>query len=251
VAEDAAAIRRLERRGAACWPSAEIERIGGWQLGFMAGVTRRANAVLPLDWTGALALEAAIEAAEDRYRARGQSPVFKLTEAALPADLSRALDARGYRAEGESDVLARPAADFPGTTGAHAVRLLEAPEPEWTAVSLAGRSPTDQAALAALAGRLAAPRIFGLVTIDGAAACAGFAALAGAWASIAGVHTLDAARRSGAARSLMAALARWSAAAGARTLFLQAEADNEAAARLYRRLDFARLYGYHYRVAPD
>ncbi|MDH3233988.1 MAG: GNAT family N-acetyltransferase, partial [Alphaproteobacteria bacterium] len=45
------------------------------------------------------------------------------------------------------------------------------------------------------------------------------------------------------------ALARWSAAAGARMLVLQVERDNTAAAALYRGLGFDRLYGYHYRVA--
>jgi ribosomal protein S18 acetylase RimI-like enzyme len=68
---------------------------------------------------------------------------------------------------------------------------------------------------------------------------------------IAGVHTLGSARRQGAAKSLMAALARWSVAAGAPMLVLQVECSNTAAAALYRGLGFQRLYGYHYRVAHD
>jgi len=261
VLEDAAKhaeqIRRLERVGAACWPATETESLAGWQLGFMSGVTRRANCVLPVEWSGTPELSAAIDAAEAWYRARGLPPVFKLTEAALPTGLPDALAARSYAGEGESDVLARRVDGLPGIADAmdthegqvHAVRLLDAPEPEWTAVSHAGRSPDADAVMTAMARRLAAPRIFGLVSIGGQAVCAGFAALSGDWASIAGVHTLDNARRKGAARVLMMALARWSAAAGARMLVLQVERDNKAAAALYRGLGFDRLYGYHYRVA--
>jgi ribosomal protein S18 acetylase RimI-like enzyme len=99
--------------------------------------------------------------------------------------------------------------------------------------------------------RIEAPAAFALVEIDGAPACAGFAVKAGQWAVIAGVHTFPAARRRGAARMLMNALARWSAEAGAPMLVLQVECDNTAAGALYRGLGFQRLYGYHYRVAQD
>lgn len=241
----------MESLAADCWPPAETETLDGWRLGFMGGVTRRANSVLPVGWTGARGLDAAIDAAEERYRARALPPVFKITQAALPAGLADALNARGYAVEGESDVLARRADGFPGAAdavAAHETRLFDAPTPEWAAVSLAGRTGEATAALAALAERLAPPRAFALVSVDGAPACAGFAARSGDWVSIAGVHTLDAARRQGVARMLMTALARWSAAAGARMLVLQVERDNAAAASLYRGLGFDRLYGYHYRV---
>jgi ribosomal protein S18 acetylase RimI-like enzyme len=243
-------IAGLERIAADCWPPAATETLGGWRLGFMDGVTRRANSVLPLAWTDELALEPAIDAAEPRYHAYGLSAVFKLTEAALPAGLPDALDARGYGSEGESDVLARRAADFrAGAHDAHTVRLLDTPSPDWCALSFAGRTPDEATVLSAMARRIEAPRAFGLVEIDGAAACAGFAVCSEGRTVIAGVHTLAAARRQGAATSLMAALARWSAEAGGAMLVLQVECANIAASALYRGLGFERLYGYHYRVA--
>jgi N-acetylglutamate synthase len=252
VAEDTPDIGALERIAADCWPAAEIETLAGWRLGFMEGVTRRANSVLPLGWSGALDLEGSIDRVEARYRARKLPPVFKLTRTSRPGGLPAALAARGYADEGYSDVLARRADGFLEPTaarGAHAVRLLDTPAPEWCALSFAGRPPCEAAVLAAMASRLAAPRAFALVETEGAPACAGFAALSDGWAAIAGVHTLDAARRKGAARALMAALARWSVAAGAPMLVLQVERSNAAAGALYRGLGFERLYGYHYSVA--
>lgn len=217
----------------------------------MDGVTRRANSVLPLGWSGAPALETAIDDAEARYRARGLPPAFKLTEAAAPQGLSDALDARGYGSEGESDVLASRATDIAEVPKAHTARLLDAPDPAWCALSFTGRPPDEVAVLTAMAHRLSAPRCFALVEIDGQAACAGFAAKSAGWAVIASVHTRGAARRQGAARSLMGALAHWSVAAGASMLVLQVECSNTAAVALYRGLGFQRLYGYHYRVARD
>lgn len=249
VAETASDISSLERIAADCWPAARTEALDGWRLGFMQGVTRRANSVLPLGWSGALDLDPAIETAEARYRAHGLPPAFKVSDAAVPAGLSDALDARGYGSEGESDVLAHPAADLSDGSGAHAVQMLETPAPGWCALSFAGRPPDVAAALSAMAGRLQAPRCFATVEIDGQAVCAGFAAISEGWSVIAGVHTAEAARRQGAAKSLMGALARWSVAAGAPMLVLQVECDNTAAAALYRGLGFQRLYGYHYRVA--
>ncbi len=244
-------IASLERIAADCWPAAHTESLDGWRLGFMEGVTRRANSVLPLAWSGALELEPAIDAAEARYRAHGLPPVFKLSDAAVPAGLSDALDTRGYGSEGESDVLARPAADLSDGSGAYVVKMLDTPDAAWCALSFTGRSPEEAAVLTAMANRLSGQRCFALVEIDGQAVCAGFAALSEGCTVIAGVHTLEVARRQGAAKSLMAALARWSTAAGAPMLVLQVECSNTAAAALYRGLGFQRLYGYHYRVARD
>jgi len=250
VPEPKADIPGLERIAAECWPAATVEMLEGWRLGFMGGVTRRANSVLPLAWSGGRPLEDAIDAVEARYGAHEQPAVFKLTDASLPGGLPAALDARGYGAEGASDVLTRRAATLAGC-GGHEVRLLEAPTKDWCAISFAGRSPEEAEVLGVMTQRLDMPCAFALVEIGGMPVCAGFAAVAERRSVIAGVHTLVAARRRGAAQSLMAALARWSVEAGAPMLVLQVECENTAGQALYRSLGFERLYGYHYRVAQS
>ena len=42
----------------------------------------------------------------------------------------------------------------------------------------------------------------------------------------------------------------WHAEKGAVASYLQVEADNHPARRIYQRLGFADAYAYHYRVAP-
>ena len=116
------------------------------------------------------------------------------------------------------------------------MRKLEAPDATWCALSFAGRTAAEAAVLTAMAGRLNAPRCFALVEIGGQPVCAGFSAISEGWAVIAGVHTIEVARRQGAARALMAVFARWSAEAGAPMLVLQVECSNTAAGTLYRGL---------------
>ena len=64
-----------------------------------------------------------------------------------------------------------------------------------------------------------------------------------------GMATLPAARGRGAAREVLAALARWADGHGAGHLYLQVEPGNDAAWRLHERAGFTELSGYHYRTA--
>jgi hypothetical protein len=59
-----------------------------------------------------------------------------------------------------------------------------------------------------------------------------------------GVH--EDARRRGWARIMIAALAAWARPQGANGLWLEVEADNEAALALYRPLGLRRFGGYRY-----
>jgi ribosomal protein S18 acetylase RimI-like enzyme len=61
--------------------------------------------------------------------------------------------------------------------------------------------------------------------------------------------TLPGARGQGAARNVLAALADWAGAHEADRMYLQVERDNIPALRLYERMGFSEICGYHYRAA--
>ncbi len=63
-----------------------------------------------------------------------------------------------------------------------------------------------------------------------------------------GMATLPRARGKGAARGVLAALARWAAARQADRMYLQVERGNIPAARLYEQAGFTEICGYHYRT---
>ena len=64
------------------------------------------------------------------------------------------------------------------------------------------------------------------------------------------VFTAESARGRGLARTLCGRMLRSAASEGVRTAYLQVEASNAAARRVYRGLGFADAYAYHYRSPP-
>jgi GNAT superfamily N-acetyltransferase len=65
------------------------------------------------------------------------------------------------------------------------------------------------------------------------------------------VATAEAERGKGRGRRLLLSALKWARLRGARHAWLQVEADNFAARRLYGTLGFTELYRYHYRRRPE
>lgn len=237
-------IRLLEEVGARTWPAAETEWLGGWYLSMDRGLTRRANSVLPLDLADGAVLTDSIDAVEDRYRERGLAPCFKMTRAARPDTLDAALDHRGYRAEGHSLVLSTT--DIAGDAAPHpSVDLSSEMTPDWLESTWPDRMGDER--WSGIVTRIGAPRAFALARVEGRAAGGALAAVDQGWACITAVHTLPAFRRQGVGRALLDTLLAW-ARGRASAAFLQVEADNEPAVRLYGSAGFRPAYRYHYRA---
>ena len=247
---DTEEARFLEALAVSAWPPATREELAGWELSFDRGVTRRANSTLPNRLAAQADPKALIATVEQRYRARGLRPCFKISPAAAPADLDRRLAARGYSAEGHSLVLtaepegvARRAAPAPGVT----LQMLEQPDQDWSGACWPDAGLAEDEARSALAGRIESPRAFALARIEGQPAGAAAIACRSDWACITAVNTPAAWRRRGVAWTLMAGLADWACRQGAEGLYLQVEVDNGPARALYERLGFEEAYPYHYR----
>jgi ribosomal protein S18 acetylase RimI-like enzyme len=242
-------IRLLEDIGADAWPAATTLWLDGWRLGLDLGVTRRANSVLPNAEHPVGHPEAMIVEVERHYREQGLRPCFKMTDAAEPADLDLRLERRGYRAEGHSLVLvadtvkvALPPAIEVG------IEFHDRPTRAWLdACWPAARYADDRSALHQIVARVRPPRAFGLARLGDAAAGAALAVAERGWVGLTAVHTLPAQRRRGVAQSLLRALAGWATGQGIERLYLQVEADNTAAHKLYAGLGFTEAYRYHYR----
>ncbi len=237
-------IRRLEEIGARTWPARTTERRHGWLVSIDAGVTRRANSVLPLDCEDGPAIDQRIEDVEQRFQERGLTPCFKMTRAARPGDLDALLERRGYRAEGYSHVLTMATSQASGSQGP-SVELFSEATPDWLACHWPGH--TDDEGWIGIVRRIAGPKAFALVRIDGVPAGTALANVADGWTCITAVHTQPAYRRRGVGRALVTALADWARRQGS-GIFLQVEADNAAALRLYVSVGFAPAYDYHYRA---
>jgi N-acetylglutamate synthase len=242
-------IRLLEDIGADAWPAATTVWLGSWRLGLDLGVTRRANSVLPNAAQPVDDPDAMIDEVERRYRAQGLPSCFKMTAAAEPADLDLRLERRGYRAEGHSLVLIADTRTVALPPSARvAIELQGGPSEAWLdACWPAAQYAGERSARRQIVARAPVPRSFGLARLGDAAAGAALAVTGRGWVGLTAVHTLPEQRRRGVAQSLLRALAGWAAGQGVERLYLQVEADNAAAHKLYSGLGFTEAYRYHYR----
>src|SRR4051812_35432701 len=113
------------------WPAAHSTELDGWLVRHNAGVTLRANSVLPR--RAPFDPGKALDYVETLYSAQGITPSFQISPAVQPSDLDAHLEARGYAVRNPtlvqcaevSEVLAK----LPVTTVA--VNISSTPSASW------------------------------------------------------------------------------------------------------------------------
>ena len=246
---DTALAWRVE---ATCWnafPSLKQAILDGWLLRFSKGVSRRSNSANPLraDCRGPDRVIAAIEAVYDR---QGQPAIFRVPS--FLAGIDEPLMARGYRSEGETCVIygameAVAAAADPG------VELSANPRAEWLAAmaALQRHTETHRRVYRRIVGAVAVPAAFAGLRIDGQLAALAYGTVGDGLLCYESVITDPGRRRQGLAWRVIASLAAWARAEGARGVCLQVEAGNTPARALYDRFGLkTELYRYHYLRQP-
>ena len=86
------------------------------------------------------------------------------------------------------------------------------------------------------------------VSADGEPIAIGRAVADDGWTGVFGMATTLRARRRGAGRSVLSAIARWACRRDAPRLYLQVERSNTTARRVYAAAGFTEIATYHYRV---
>ncbi|MDH5675461.1 MAG: GNAT family N-acetyltransferase [Myxococcales bacterium] len=250
-ASEDSSIPALERAAFAAWPAARVLDVDGWKLRLTGGMTRRANSVWPLQARGQLEVEARIDAVERHYRREGLPVRLQITGAAVPADLDARLEARGYAVESPVAIAVAKVAAVAGLGPAPAhfeAEVLRAPDARWLAVSAdGGRFAEARPHYEALLARIGQRARFALACREGQPLAVGLGVCDGDLFGVFSMLTLPEARRQGAGRTVLAALAKSARAAGATQLYLQVGRDNRAALSLYQAAGFRERYGYHYR----
>jgi ribosomal protein S18 acetylase RimI-like enzyme len=245
-------LRELEELVVDAWPAAETAELAGWLLRATGGPTRRGNSVAPLDFDSDQPLEQRVVEVEAWYAARGQKAAFHLGPSAQPKELEACLIARGYRKEGATAfAIAEPDALAAGTRSELLARVEPKPSAGWLDVASSGRFGADLAGFQGFIRRLGSRcRFASALDTQGkvVAACLGIASedRLGVYAML----TLPEARRRGAARALLHALAESARADAMRAVYLLVELENAPARALYRGTGFVDVYEYGYRVQP-
>ncbi|MDA3646953.1 GNAT family N-acetyltransferase [Saccharopolyspora indica] len=232
----------IERAAAATWPASTVQRADGWLLRHCELLRRkRSNSALPPEqgWS-----PGDVERVEEFYAARGSAVIIQVSPLDRHAQLDAALAGRGYRPVSPTEVMFADAeqVSVACAAGEFDVRLEPRPGPSWlAAVEAVGGAPEPSL------DRVPQPARFAIAVRGGTPVGVGMFAESAGWCGVYGMATHPDWRRRGVATALLRAGARWSADSGSR-LFLQVEADNPGARRLYAALGFRTAHRYHYRV---
>jgi ribosomal protein S18 acetylase RimI-like enzyme len=226
--------------------------LDGWLVRLSPGKAKRARCVNAVA-SGRLSVGHKLARAEGLFASAQLPLVVRITPFTRPAGLDADLAARGFGAIDDTRVMVAP-------TLAHLRAPLLPAGLEWSALGLAAMaqavgamrgSPLSQRQ--AHAERLAnAPVPFSALAIkrsgDGSIVACGQRASEGDLVGLYDIFVAPAVRGQGLARALCTRLMADARAGGAKSAYLQVEADNHSARAVYFKLGFTDGYGYHYRT---
>lgn len=252
---DAALLARVEDAGINASAPREQLWIDGWLVRFSPGKAKRARCVQAVG-AGRLPLAARLERCLAVYLKAGLRPYVRITPFSQPPGLDESLAALGMERIDDTRVMVAPIAASAGATATADAGLsgesgIQSVDSETFAEWIGGQRGSSVAERQAHAKRLRnAPvehRALLLIDATGRPVAGGQIAIEDDLAGLYDIFTAESARGRGLARTLCLHLLEAAASAGARTAYLQVEASNEPARRVYRRLGFAEGYAYHYR----
>jgi GNAT superfamily N-acetyltransferase len=227
------------------WPAVHTERLSGWILRAMIGGYSRTNSVWPARFDHGTDLRSAIDDTEAFYSRRGLTPCFQVLRIARPEGLDAALASRGYVVEAPCLTMAK---DVDSIVSRHEVDITEERTAVWLGLYEPTLSKSKACELPGILDHMPSPRAFALFRIEGIPAGIGLGVKVGNDVSVDRILTVEGYRRRGVARQVLAALEIWSSRQGARRMVLSVVAENRQAVRLYEKLGFGMIGGYHYRV---
>ena len=247
------AVGSLQERAARAMPAEHVEIVDGWWLRHAPRSAWWIGTVLPHGTSEtADELTHRIAAAENFYAQRHTAARFQITPGACAAGLDGQLAARGYRRESPMSLCTASVADVLERLPVDGMRVALTDRPTgpwfeaWYAVHGAG---TDRGAGREQFERVPGASGYACAVVGDEVVAVGRVVADTGWVGVFGMATLPRARGRGAARAVLAALARWAAARRIERAYLQVERGNAAALRLYEGAGFTQLCGYHYRAA--
>ncbi|MET7282333.1 GNAT family N-acetyltransferase [Kribbella sp. NPDC005582] len=232
-----------------CWRAEQSTELDGWLVRRAAGVTMRANSVLPA--AAPSDLGKALDYVETLYQAHGITPCFQISPAAQPTDLDDQLAARGYQLDSPTLVQSAAIADVLSALPAPTVTMNISPVADaawtefWWRTDPHG-APSEQVVARQILDR--SPALHARVLVGGEIVAVGRLALADDWSGLYCIATDPAYRRQGLAQAVIHGLLREATKRGVGHVFLSVLADNAPALALYNRLGFTPVSRYHYRV---
>jgi GNAT superfamily N-acetyltransferase len=249
--EELAKVRRFEAAGFRAWPAASVHYDGAWLIRLNAGYpAKRLNSVNPLDPDDVRDLPQRIAKAERRFEAFGRKLTFRLSPLSGRA-ISRHLDGEGWEHFSESLVMSMPLETHEAVHGAmDHIPLKDLTRFVDAAVKTQCLDTVLGSGLAEIIGAIQPEAGLFVLERQEVPAASAICVHEGDLAGLFEIATHPAERGKGFARRLVLSALKWARLRGARRAWLQVEAANRPARRLYEAIGFSEIYRYHYRRPP-
>ena len=250
-------LARIEDAGINASAPREQLWIDGWLVRFSPGKAKRARCVQAVA-AGRSPLDARLGRCLAVYADAGLRPYFRITPFSQPAGLDEQLASRGMERIDDTRVMVASIAPDSGALGeadpAADVDCFRPVDGDAFAEWVGGQRGSTGAERAAHAKRIGQSPVThrALLVFDaaGSPVAGGQVAIEDDLAGLYDIFSTEAMRGRGLARALCRRLLCLAAEEGARVAYLQVEASNAPARRVYERLGFADAYAYHYRSPP-
>jgi ribosomal protein S18 acetylase RimI-like enzyme len=248
---------RIEEAGVNASAPREQLWIDGWLLRFSPGKAKRARCVQAVA-PGRLPLEARLDRCLALYARHALRPYVRITPFSQPPGLDAFLAEQGMERIDDTRVMVAALPEASDTiasdAGVDAEWRFEPAASGHFAEWVGAQRGSPKAERIAHAERLrnAPVQHHAVLVTDakGETIAGGQVALEDDLAGLYDIFTAAAARKQGLALKLCRHLLAHARREGARVAYLQVEAQNEPARRVYRRLGFEDAYSYHYRSPP-
>ena len=239
-------IKQFEAGGFRAWPAASVTYDGAWAIRLTAGhPAKRLNSINVIDRGDNAEISKRLGRAEQRFRAYGRPLTVRVTPL-TPQALIDHCHGKGWRAFGYSLVMTAPMEDLVTDPAIDQIPLKDVALFVEAALVTGAVLPKWRAGLSEIIQSIEPDVGMFVQNRDGSPAATAICVQDGDIAGLFEVATAVVHRRRGITRANLSAALKWAAKRGARTAWLQVEAENHAAIALYEGMGFRPFYGYHY-----
>ncbi len=241
-------VRRFEAAGFRAWPSAVTHYDGTWVIRLTSGhPAKRLNSINPLDPSDVSNLADRIAKAARRFDAYGRPTTFRLSPLSGDA-VSRHLDAEHWDKLSESLVMQMPLEEEIVQSALDQIPMKDMGRFVNASMKTHGHAPELRPGLSEIIGAIQPEAgLFVLERDDEEPLASAVCVHDGDLAGLFEIATAASERGKGFGRRVMLSALKWARLRGARQAWLQVEADNFVARRLYEAMGFSEVYRYHYR----
>ncbi|MEP0519502.1 MAG: GNAT family N-acetyltransferase [Hyphomicrobiales bacterium] len=243
-------IKNLELAGFASWPAEHVHKDGTWLTRLSPQLPyKRTNSINCLRHSDGEDTAVRLEKALSVFRAANVQPTLRTTPLTPPELLAATSNAHWTEPFSESIVMTAQLAAGNGRQSSLNIQTLEEPVSEWIEnfIGLTMDKTKDRTAITRTLNRIEKPVGFIRAVTEGVCAGVAVSVVQNDLVGLFGLAVSKAVRRQGLGRALSECALTWGATQGAKTAWLQVEADNIPARTLYDSLGFAERYRYAYR----